>query len=90
MIVQLVRCTELPMFEGPLALTAQLEAQVELTVLLRNEAFFDLTHTNASIKVQTLSDILHVVLVCLKFLVLGRRLTLPLFFTSRDNFIHPF
>jgi hypothetical protein len=38
MIVPLVRCTELPMFEGHLlAVTAQLEAsQVELTVLHRN------------------------------------------------------
>jgi hypothetical protein len=44
MIVPLVRCTELPMLEGhPLAVT-QLEAsQVELTVLHRNGAFFDLT-----------------------------------------------
>ena len=44
MTVPLVRCPELPMFEGhPLIVTAQLDAsQVELTSYI-NGAFFDLT-----------------------------------------------
>ena len=44
-IVPLVRCHELPMFEGhPLAVTAQLEAaQIEITVLHHNGDSFEST-----------------------------------------------
>jgi hypothetical protein len=47
MIVSLVHCTELPMFEGhPLIVTAQLEAfQVEITLLYNRNGCFALTRS---------------------------------------------